>query len=82
MSVCPTNADAGDDLRRRAPSVMLSVRNVAAMLRCSPRTVYRLAAKGRMPRPVKLGKMTRWNRAIIEHWIARGCPPWSRRASR
>ena len=53
---------------------MLTVHDVARMLNCSIRTVYRLADTGRMPRPVKLGALVRWPRQAIEQWINHGCP--------
>ena len=52
---------------------MLNVGDVAKMLRCSSRTVYRLADSGRMPRPIKLGALVRWPREQVEAWIANGC---------
>ena len=57
----------------RTPA-MLTVHEVARMLNCSARTVYRLTDSGRMPRPVKLGALVRWSRATLEQWIADGCP--------
>jgi len=53
---------------------MLTVHDVARMLNCSARTVYRLTDSGKMPRPVKLGALVRWPKAVIERWIADGCP--------
>ena len=53
---------------------MLTVRGVAGMLCCSPRTVYRLVDSGRMPRPVKLGALVRWPKGTVERWIDAGCP--------
>ena len=53
---------------------MLTVRGVARLLCCSPRTVYRLTDSGRMPRPVKLGALVRWPKATVERWIDAGCP--------
>ena len=55
-------------------SQLLDVRAVARMLDCSPRYVYRMSDSGRMPRPVKLGNLVRWNRDAIEDWLAAGCP--------
>jgi len=55
-------------------AAMLSVKDVAAMLQCSARRVCRLSGSGRMPRPVKLGALVRWPRAVVEQWIAAGCP--------
>lgn len=57
-----------------ATPVLLSVGNVAGLLNCSKQHVRRLADAGRMPRPMKLGGLVRWNRTEIEKWIAAGCP--------
>lgn len=56
------------------PIEMLEVRAVALRLKCSVRTVFRLAASSRMPPPVKLGALVRWCRSELEAWIASGCP--------
>ena len=53
---------------------MLTVHDVARMLNCSARTIYRLCDSGRMPRPVKLNALVRWPRETVEQWIANGCP--------
>ncbi len=58
------------------PAALLTVRQVAAMLGCSSRHIYRLADRGAMPRPTKLGDvLVRWNRAEIESWLHDGCKP-------
>lgn len=67
------NTGGGIGQARELPA-MLSVDDVAALLACSARHVYRLADMGRMPCPVKLGALVRWSRAGILDWIARGCP--------
>lgn len=53
---------------------MLNADDVAELLRCSVRTVYRLSDAGHMPRPIKLGAMNRWPREQMESWIGDGCP--------
>ncbi len=53
---------------------LLDVDQVAAKLNCSKRHVYRLSDAARMPRPVRLGALVRWNRQAIDEWIAAGCP--------
>jgi len=59
---------------------MLTVHDVARLLGCSARTVYRLTNTGRMPNPVRLNSLVRWPREAIEQWIAAGCPtPKNRR---
>ena len=59
---------------------LLDVEQVAELLNCSVRHVYRLADSGKMPRPVKIGALNRWSREIVEGWIADGCPRVGRRA--
>jgi excisionase family DNA binding protein len=53
---------------------LMDVCQVAHLLNCSSRHVYRLANSGRMPRGVRLGALVRWDRRVIEAWIAAGCP--------
>lgn len=53
---------------------LLTVHDVAEMLNCSARTVYRLNDAGRMPQPVRLRALVRWSRDAMERWIAAGCP--------
>lgn len=53
---------------------LLTVKDVAQLLNCSVRTVYRLNDAGHLPRPIRLGALLRWPRAVIETWIAEGCP--------
>ena len=62
------------DSGRHGDVGLLCADDVAGMLRCSPRTVRRLAGSGRMPRPLKVGRLVRWRRADMDEWIARGCP--------
>jgi excisionase family DNA binding protein len=57
-----------------AKPLLLTVGDVAELLGCSTRNVYRLADSGRMPRPLRIGGMVRWPRATIEAWIADNCP--------
>ena len=64
--------------RGSRPAPMLKVEEVAGILRCSPRTVYRLADAGRMPPPCRLGALVRWSASAIDAWIAAGCPPYRR----
>lgn len=53
---------------------LMTVKDVAQLLSCSTRTVYRLNDAGRLPHPVRLGTLLRWPRSAIEAWIAEGCP--------
>lgn len=67
---------ANADGRERMPgelSELLNVRQVARLLTCSARQVYRLSDRGAMPRPVRLGSLVRWPRAALLAWISDGC---------
>ena len=70
------NTDGGDRKPREISeqSLLINVLDVAAMLQCSARHVWRMADAGKMPRPYKIGALCRWDRAIIERWVADGCP--------
>ena len=50
------------------------VRVVAEKLACSTRHVYRMADAGRMPAPLRLASLVRWDLEEIDRWIANGCP--------
>jgi excisionase family DNA binding protein len=54
--------------------LLLDVGDVARLLSCSERHVYRLSRSMRMPEPVRLGALIRWRRADLEKWLAAGCP--------
>lgn len=63
---------------RRLPderSGLVDVREVARLASCSPRHVFRLVKRGMIPPPVKVGRLTRFQRELIERWISEGCPP-------
>jgi excisionase family DNA binding protein len=53
---------------------LLDVRAVAALLGCSTRHVKRLADAGKLPSPLKLGRLKRWPRRAIRQWLDDGCP--------
>lgn len=48
---------------------------VATILDCSERSVYRLADEGKIPFGLKLGAMRRWDLDALEKWIDDGCKP-------
>jgi len=56
-------------------SGLVDVQEVARLASCSPRHVFRLVKRGMIPPPVKVGRLTRFQRELIERWILEGCPP-------
>lgn len=55
-------------------SALLTVQEVAELLRCSPRHIRRLADGGQMPLPIHLGHLVRWRKFELDQWIEDGCP--------
>ena len=51
------------------PDEMLTIDEVAAYLKAGKRTVYRLAASGKLP-AFKLGGTWRFRRGDLDKWIA------------
>ena len=58
------------------PSIpsLLSVNDLAELLRVSTRTLWRLKSKGEIPHPVKFGGTVRWRGDDIKKWLNEGCP--------
>lgn len=48
---------------------LLSVKDTAAILGCSVATVWRRAAAGKIPQPVKLEGTTRWSESEIQNLV-------------
>lgn len=59
----------------------LTAQALATRLCCSERHIYRLAARGALPTPVRLGGLVRWRSVDIDRWIEEGCPASPARAS-
>ena len=66
-------AEAGSFFRSIQRGLLKAV-EVAHFLNISSRQVWRLASSGTLPGRVKLGRLTRWRRDVIEKWVAAGCP--------
>lgn len=69
----PIKTDQSREVERARPE-MLTVQQVAEMLGCSTRHVYRLADSGKMPKPVRVGTLVRWSFDGLATWINQGCP--------
>lgn len=53
---------------------LLDAKSVAVLLRVSLRMIWQMRDAGRMPQPVKVGRLCRWRRTDIDRWIGDGCP--------
>lgn len=68
------SSGASGQERAALQSELLDVEAVARLFGCSAPHVRRLADAGRMPAPVRVGALVRWDRRAIEGWIMDGCP--------
>ena len=53
---------------------LISVKEVASLLGCCERTVYRLTKAEKIPGLLKVGRLNRWREDRILRWIELGCP--------
>ena len=56
-------------------SVLITVKDVAALTALAERTIWRFADSGKIPRPVHIGGAVRWRKSDLLSWIENGCPP-------
>jgi predicted DNA-binding transcriptional regulator AlpA len=55
---------------KREP-LLIKADEVAHLVSISTRTLWRLVSAGQFPRPVQVGRSTRWRVADVEDWISR-----------
>jgi excisionase family DNA binding protein len=53
---------------------LITVDELSKLLGMSKRTVWRLLSVGQVPRPVRIGRSTRWRLDEVRRWIDLGCP--------
>jgi excisionase family DNA binding protein len=54
---------------------LIGIRDVAKLLGCSERHVTNLVREGRIPSPIKLGRLVRWSQQQLAAWIEGECQP-------
>jgi predicted DNA-binding transcriptional regulator AlpA len=57
-----------------APSLLVDIRELSALLSRSAGALERDQAAGRLPAPIYVGGSRRWRRGEVEAWVAAGCP--------
>lgn len=53
---------------------LLNIGMSANLCSLSRSAFYKFVKAGRAPKPVKIGRSTRWRRQELLEWIANGCP--------
>lgn len=59
-------------------SLVFTAEQLAQALGVSRAHAFRLHSRGLLPRPFRLGRTLRWDRATIDRWLAAGAPPRDR----
>ncbi len=54
---------------------LIGVDELAAILKVSSRTVWRLVSSGEAPAPLRIGGSCRWRLKQVQDWIEDNCPP-------
>ena len=54
---------------------LLTINDVAEILKISQRSIWRLVASGKLVAPLRVGGSIRWKREDIREWIDSGCEP-------
>ena len=52
----------------------VDARGVAKLLGASERHIRTLDAEGKLPAPIQLGRLKKWNRDELRAWMESGCP--------
>lgn len=55
--------------------LLISVGELAMILKVSQRSIWRLLSAGKMIEPIRIGGAVRWRFSEVKHWIDQGCPP-------
>jgi excisionase family DNA binding protein len=69
----PPQDDPGDEIL--GEPLLISVSELATILKISPRSVWRLLSAGKMVEPIRIGGTVRWRFSEVKDWIQQGCPP-------
>jgi predicted DNA-binding transcriptional regulator AlpA len=74
MNKVTANTPGGTSANTLTPA-LLDAKQCAALLGCSTRHWARLVDMGNAPASIRLGRCVKWDRRLLESWIADGCRP-------
>ncbi len=61
------------------PFRLLSIQDMAAIVNCSVASVYTMKAYGRIPPPLRVGRLVRWDPRVVQKWVDDGCPSFGKK---
>ena len=53
---------------------LLTSKDVAAILKCSTKSLRRYCRKGLFPKPFYIGKFPRWRKSVVDNCLSRNQP--------
>lgn len=54
--------------------LLIDSREAAKLLKVSSRTLWSMQKEGRMPAPIRIGRVVRWSYEALKRWVEAGCP--------
>lgn len=49
---------------------LITIKDVSSIIGFNPDWIYKRIATNNFPKPIKIGRASRWNRKIINEWLA------------
>ena len=75
----PLNKDPDCELYETTKSSsMYSTDDLAVLFNCSTRHIRRLVFRGNFPRPLKVGRLSRWPRNDVRRWLTKNTCEFNR----
>lgn len=80
-AMSPQGDAAKERPKAEVEQLALTATELASRLGISRAHVWKLLSLGRLPAPVRLGRAVRWDKRVVDAWLAAGAPPsaqWER----
>lgn len=58
--------------RTQDENQLITIKEVSSIIGFNPDWIYKRIATNEFPKPIKIGRASRWNRTTINEWLA-GC---------
>ncbi len=57
--------------------LLIDTKAATKLLNVSARTIWQMTQTGRIPQPIKIGRLVRWSYEELQAWVNAGGPPMS-----
>jgi len=69
-SMSTTNAPLSQQVAEKLGEGTYTVANLAELLRCSERHIWRMCDLNKIPGKIRFGRLVRFSRAVVDAWLA------------